>query len=79
MFAENSIERRLKSNLEKFHDLQKLKTKPVDKYTEAEFQFVKDIVCADGLCQLNELVNSGASYAVVQAVAVLSLGIALLI
>ena len=58
MFAELTIERRLKSNLEIFHDLQKLKTKPVEHYTEEEFQFVRDLVCADNICQLDQLSNS---------------------
>ena len=49
-FAEQQLQDRLRKNLEMYHDLQKLKKKPHSDFTTQDLLFVKQSVCADGVC-----------------------------
>ena len=59
-YAENALERRLKQHLDSLHNVQLLKTKDLDQFTDEDFFFLKQVVCADGACG-SEGVSSQAS------------------
>ena len=49
-FAEQQLSERLYKNLQRYHDLQKLKRKRHEELTAQDLQFVKESICKDGIC-----------------------------
>jgi hypothetical protein len=64
--AHDQLVDRLQHNLDMYHDIQKLRQKPVNEMTKQDLLFVKQQVCPDGKC---EETGNGAEWITLGSVA----------